>query len=136
MAETRRADLDRIRVGDCMHHGIVSCDADAPLVEVAAAMCANRVHAVAVAGDRRRTGVISDVDVIAAAAESGERTAGEMAAEDAPAIAAGRSLRDAARLMTEHGVSHLLVRAAGTGHLTGVISSTDIMGAIAGSPQA
>jgi len=135
MAETRRVDLDRIRVGDCMHHGIVSCDEAAPLAEVAAAMCAHQVHAVTVAGDRRRAGIVSDVDVIAAAARPADCTAGEIAASDAPAISAGRSLRDAARLMTEHGVSHLLVRHAGTGHLIGVLSSTDIMRAMAGSPQ-
>ncbi len=123
-------DLDRIRVGDCMHHGIVSCDATAPLTEVAATMCSHGVHALAVVGDGRPASVISDADLIAAIDHDEEYTAGDVAATEWLAISAGRSLQDAARLMTEHGVTHLLVRDARNGHLTGIISTTDIMCAL------
>ena len=41
-------DLRQVRVGDCMHHGILSCDRSAPLDEVAAIMAKHRVHAVAI----------------------------------------------------------------------------------------
>ena len=48
-------DLRQVRVGDCMHHGILSCDRSAPLDEVAAIMAKYRVHAVAITnGDGRR----------------------------------------------------------------------------------
>ena len=117
-----------------MHHGIVSCDAAAPLAEVAATMCAHRVHALAVAGGGR-SGIISDADLVAAAERPEDCTAGEIAGTESLAISAERSLRDAARLMTERGVTHLLVRDARNGHLTGVISSTDIMCAMAGAAQ-
>jgi CBS domain-containing protein len=129
MLDTPPLDLDRIRVGECMHHGIVSCDAAASLAEVAATMCAHRVHALAVVG--HESGIVSDSDVIAAADRAQECTAGEIAGTEWLAISAARSLRDAARMMTEHGVTHLLVRDAGNGHLTGVIATTDIMCAMA-----
>jgi CBS domain-containing protein len=111
-----------------MHHGIVSCDAAATLAEVAATMCAHRVHALAVAGSE--SGIVSDSDVIAAAGRAQDCTAGEIAATEWLSISAARSLLDAARMMTEHGVTHLLVRDSRNAHLTGVISTTDIMCAI------
>ncbi len=112
MLQTPPFDLDRIRVGDCMHHGIVSCDAAAPLSEVAATMCTHRVHALAVLGDGRPAAIVSDADLMAAIDRDGEYTAGDIAATEWLAISSGRSLQDAARLMTEHGVTHLLVRDA------------------------
>lgn len=130
MLQTPPFDLDRIRVGDCMHHGIVSCDAAASLTEVAATMCAHRVHALAVVGDGRPAAIVSDADLMAAIDRDGEYTAGDIAATEWLAISAGRSLQDAARLMTEHGVTHLVVRDARNGHLTGIISTTDIMCAL------
>jgi predicted transcriptional regulator len=130
----RPIDLDQIRVADCMHHGIVSCDGAASLVEIAATMCAHRVHAVAVPGDGRHSGFVSDADLIAAAERAEESTAGEIAGTEWLAISTDRSLREAARMMTEHGVTHLLVRDARHGHLTGVISTTDIMCAMAAAP--
>ena len=105
-----------------MRQRIVSCDAAAPLAEVVATMCAHRVHAVVVERDGRRSGIVSDADVIAAAERGENSPAGEMATHSA-----GRSLQDAARLMVERGVAHLLVRDATNGHVRGVISTTDIM---------
>ncbi len=115
-----------------MHHGIVSCDPAATLAEVAAVMCSHRVHAVAIAPYGRHAGIISDGDLIAAA-DRPDCTAGEIAATEWLAISSQRSLRDASRVMTEHGITHLLVRDARNGHLTGVISTIDIVCAIATS---
>ncbi len=110
-----------------MRQRIVSCDAAAPLAEVVATMCAHRVHAVVVERDGRRSGLVSDADVIAAAERGENCPAGEMASAECVAISAGRSLQEAARLMVERGVAHLLVRDATNGHVRGVISTTDIM---------
>jgi CBS domain len=56
--------LDHIRVRDAMHHGILSCDADATLGEVAGIVATHCVHAVAITdGNRARSaGVVSDLD--------------------------------------------------------------------------
>jgi len=125
--------LTHVRVRDCMHHGLVSCAGDAPLGEVAALMAKHRVHAVALTGadGLRPVGFVSDLD-IAAAAASGEQTIARQAAASQPAtVSADESLHGAARLMSEHGVSHLIVLDAASGYPVGVLSTLDIAAAYA-----
>ncbi len=132
MLHSSSPDLERIRVGDCMHSGIVACDPQAPLAEVAALMARHRVHAVALSGDRSRPqAIVSALDVIAATDAAGAGTAREIAGTEALSISSDRSLRDAARMMTEHAVAHLIVVDRSSGHPVGVLSSTDIIAAYA-----
>ncbi|MHB1570906.1 MAG: hypothetical protein ACYC0H_17120 [Solirubrobacteraceae bacterium] len=42
--------LEHATVADAMHPGILSCEADAPLIEVARAMATHHVHSIAVMG--------------------------------------------------------------------------------------
>jgi CBS domain-containing protein len=121
-------DLARVRVRDCMHHGILTCDAGAPLDEVAAIMAAHRVHAVAVTngGGQRVIAVVSDIDVVVAAANGEEATAREIAATEPLSIAGSKPVREAARMMAEHGVSHLVVLDRASGYPSGIISTLDI----------
>jgi CBS domain-containing protein len=125
--------LSHIRVSDCMHHGILSCAADAPLGEVAAIMARHHVHAVAVtrtpAG--RPVGVVSDLDVVAAAATGEEPSALQAAATESPTISAVDSLLHAAQRMTEHGVSHLVVVDGAGGFPVGILSTLDVAGVYA-----
>ena len=66
--------LENVPIGDCMRHGMVSCDHVASLAEVAAIMTAQRVHAVVVTDESGRpSGIISDLDVIAGAASEEDR---------------------------------------------------------------
>jgi predicted transcriptional regulator len=125
--------LAHIRVRDCMHHGLLSCACDAPLGEVAALMAKHRVHAVAINApdELRPVGFVSDLD-IAAAAASGERpTALQAAASHSVTVSADESLDRAAKLMGEHGVSHLIVLDAASGYPAGVLSTLDIAAAYA-----
>jgi CBS domain-containing protein len=121
-------ELDHIRVGDAMHHGILSCAADTPLGEVAGIMCEHQVHAVALtAGEGTRpAGIVSDLDVIAALATGEEATAAEAAATEALAVSENERLGSAAQLMREHGVSHLVVLDAADGHPVGILSTLDM----------
>jgi CBS-domain-containing membrane protein len=57
--------------------------------------------------------------------------ASDIAATEAVTAASGDSLRDAAKLMAEHGVSHLIVLGQANGEPVGVLSSTDILAAYA-----
>jgi CBS domain-containing protein len=124
--------LDHVRVGDCMHHGLVTCDPQTPLPEVAAAMTAHRVHAVALVDPAGHTsGVVSDTDLIAAAACSDAFHAKDAAAAEAPSVAGDWPLRHAVRLMAEHGLSHLIVRDPANGHPIGVLSAGDVISAYA-----
>lgn len=121
-------DLAHIRVHDVMHHGILGCPADAPLDEVAGIMADNHVHAVAVTNGAggRPAGVISALDVVAAIWGDQSMAAAQAAATEPLTISASESLHRAAQLMTEHGVSHLVVLDAAGGHPIGVLSTLDI----------
>jgi CBS domain-containing protein len=127
--------LPRVRVSDCMHAGILSCASDAPLAEVASIMSEHRVHAVAVV-DRhgsRPVAVVSDLDVVAAAASGTECNALQAAATEPLAVSARESLHRAAQLMTEHAVAHLVVLDAAGGYPVGVLSTLDVAAAFAGA---
>jgi CBS domain-containing protein len=120
--------LEHIRVHDAMHHGLISCSAEAPLSEVTALMVKHRVHAVAVSDGTgaRPTGVVSDLDVIGAAARGEEATAGQVAPTAPLAISAEDRLQRAAQLMAGHGVSHLVVLDPAGGFPIGILSTLDI----------
>ncbi len=120
--------LAHIRVSDCMHHGVLTCPPDAPLRDVAAIMATHRIHAVVVSSGQaeRPEGVVSDLDVVAAIAGGAECTAGQVAATESLTVSTNATLATAAQLMSEHGVSHLVVVDAARGHPVGILSSLDI----------
>lgn len=124
-----------IRVADCMHHGILSCTGDAPLAQVATIMSEQHVHAVAVtnSGGGRPVAVVSDLDVVAAAAAGSDPSALQAAATEPLTVSTDESLRRAAQLMTEHGVAHLVVVDAAGGYPVGVLSTLDIVAVYAGA---
>ena len=126
--------LDHICVHDAMHHGILSCAPDAPLAEVAGIMARHHVHAVAIGDGEgvRPSGVVSDLDVVAAIAGGGQPTASQAAATEPLTVSSGERLDRAAQLMAEHGVSHLVVLDAAGGHPIGVLSSSDVAAVYAG----
>ncbi len=126
--------LDHVRVHDAMHHGIFSCGPDAPLSEVAGIMARHHVHAVAIAdGDRARpSGIVSDLDVVAAIASGAQPTALQAATTEPLTVSSGERVDRAAQLMAEHRVSHLVVLDAAGGHPIGVISSSDVAAVYAG----
>jgi CBS domain-containing protein len=122
-------ELAHVLVRDCMHRGILSCSPDAPLSEVAGVMAKHGVHAVAITtehGGRRPAGFVSDLDVVAAVASGEERTAGRAAATELLAVSADERIDRAARMMAEHGVSHLIVLDPAGGYPTGVLSTLDV----------
>ena len=122
--------LGHVRVRDCMHVGVLTCSADTPLGEVAGIMTKHRVHAVAVIDDRRRPiGVVSALDVVAAASSGEhERVTARVAVATEPliTISADAPLDRAAKLMTKHSVSHLIVVDPAGGHPVGILSTLDI----------
>ena len=131
-------ELEQIRVGDVMHRGILSCASDAPLGEVAGIMATHRIHAVAVTNDesRRPVGVVSDLDVVAAMASGAEPSALQAAATESVSISADDTLHRAAQMMAEHGVAHLVVHDAASGHPIGVLSTLDLAAVFARAADA
>jgi CBS domain-containing protein len=133
--------LESTRVEEVMHRGVVSCSLETPLRTVARAMAVRRVHCVvgvgdASEGDTTLWGVVSDRDVLAAAAvgDIDECDAGSCVGTEVATISPESSVRDAARIMNQRGVSHLVVVRPGSDKPLGVVSTLDIAGAVGGVP--
>jgi len=120
--------LVHVRVRDCMHPGVFTCGPNDPLAHVATVMTKQKVHSVVIAdgaGDRP-IGVLSDLDVVTAVAMGAECTAAEAAGTEAVTVSSHDSLLGAAQLMSEHGVSHLVVLDRASGYPVGVLSTLDV----------
>ena len=120
--------LTHVRVRDCMHAGVFTCAADDPLRHIATVMATYRVHSVVIttgAGDRP-IGVLSDLDVVTALVAGADCTASEAAATETVTVSSHEPLLAAAQLMSEHGVSHLVVVDGASGYPVGVLSTLDV----------
>ena len=132
--------LDDVFVEEAMHRGVLTCPYETPLATVAQTMATHAVHCVVGLGDvteddTQLWGVVSDRDVVAAAAAGAEAggTAGDSAATEVLTIGPRETLRRAAQLMTEHDVSHLIVVEPGSERPLGVLSTLDVAGVVAGT---
>lgn len=122
-----------VTVAEVMHRGLIAAAPEDSLHEVAEAMAQNRVHCVVVEGlardddDQERLvwGIVSDLDLIKALADGrGEARAGELAATEIVTVDPSEGIGQVARLMAEHGTSHLVVLESG--RPAGVVSSLDV----------
>jgi CBS domain-containing protein len=124
-----------VRVGDVMHHSIIGVPRGTPMSAVAQLMATQRIHAVTV-GDvesgNAPWGIVSALDVVAAEADGDDLPAEEIAATEVVSISADERLDHAGRLMAEHQVSHLIVIDPASGKPIGVLSTLDILAALAG----
>ncbi len=100
-------------------------------------MAKHRVHAVAVSGGEagRPAGIVSDLDVVAAAATGDDPNALQAAGTEPLTVSANESLRGAAQLMAEHSIAHLVVVDAASGFPIGILSTLDIAAVYAGSGE-
>ncbi len=126
-----------VRVAEVMHVGVVSCPGNASLDVVAALMSRERIHCVVIISgscdDASVWGVVSDVDLIAAASvrSLAEQEAAGTAMRPAVTIGPEASLDTAARTMTKAGVAHLVVVDSVERRPVGVLSTLDLAGALA-----
>jgi CBS domain-containing protein len=135
-AHTVPSRIASVRVADTMHLGVITCDRDTPLADVAATMTRERVHCIvveSVSGEAGAPwGVVSDLDLVAAATvrDLDGQTAGGSAATPLVLVAPGETLDRAAQLMTEHGTSHLVVVEPDSQRPVGVLSTLDVAAAL------
>ena len=130
------------RVRDAMSSGIVSCTPDTPLRKVAQLMAENRMHGIFVfdygVEDDETTelwGLVSDLDVVAATrGDIDTRTAGDSAVTPLVTVPSDVPLERAAQLLAESGASHLAVVDPLTRRPIGVLSTLDIVRAVAVEP--
>jgi CBS domain-containing protein len=131
--------LSHATVADAMHDGVVYCEVDAPLSEVARLMATDRVHCIAVhatshgeSAEDRVWGIVSDVDLVRAGIRTDIRQpAGTLAHTPVVSVRASMALTDAAETMLEHRVSHVVVVDPDTQRPVGILSTLDIAGALA-----
>jgi CBS domain-containing protein len=130
--EARYPRITALLVADAMHWGVVTCEREALLSEVAATMANGPIHCVVVESGSGEGGhpwgIVSDLDLIAAATvrDLDEQTAGGSAATPVVTVSPGETLERAAQLMTEHGTSHLIVVGRDQQLPLGVLSTLDI----------
>jgi CBS domain-containing protein len=131
--------LEHATVADAMHPGILSCDADATLIEVARVMSTHHVHCIVVKGAPEGDadelpvwGIISDLDVLRAGIRpDAPETAAALARQPVVRLQTTAALRDAAELMLTRGTSHIVAVNPETGHPIGILSTLDIAGVLA-----
>ena len=130
--------LQDATVSDAMHPGILACEPDASLQEVAQMMATNHVHCLAVVGISHEEppcgvwSVISDLDLIRAGIARGEApSARDIAQQPLVTVEPSMPLRAAAELMLARGVSHLVVIQPEPQRPIGILSTADVAGILA-----
>jgi CBS domain-containing protein len=113
-----------------MRVGVVTCRPQTPLRDVARIMVGYQIHSVVV-DDEQAGGhpwaIVSDRDVAGAGtSELDDLTAADVARTNLVTIPANETLVEAARLMSEHDVSHLIAVQPETGRPVGVISALSL----------
>ncbi|HUJ33652.1 MAG TPA: CBS domain-containing protein [Solirubrobacteraceae bacterium] len=130
--------FDHATVADAMHPGILSCEPDASLTEVARMMSTRHVHCIVIKaaddgpGDEPPLwGLVSDLDVVRAGLRpDAPETAVELAVKPVIKIETTAALRDAAQLMLDKGASHVVAVNPASERPVGILSTLDIAGVI------
>jgi CBS domain-containing protein len=131
--------VDHATVGDAMHPGILSCDKDATLIEVARMMSTHHVHCIVVRSTTHAQenaspswGIISDIDVLRARVRpDASDAAADLAHGPVTTVQTTDPLRDAAELMLSQGTRHVVAVNPETGRAVGILSTLDIAGVLA-----
>lgn len=122
-----------LSVMDLMHAPVLTCSPEMPVADVARMMADARVHALVVTGiENTPWAVVSARNLVPIDPETGAAmTAREVAATEVTTVPATAPLDEAARLLTEHEVDHLVVLDA-AGHPAGILSTLDLVRRLAG----
>ena len=128
--------LDHATVADAMHPGILSCDADATLEDVARMMSTHHVHCVVVKGAADDPAgawkLITDLDLLQSGMRGdGPEVAAELALTPVVTVATTDPLRDAAELMLAKSISHVVAVNPETKAAIGILSTLDVAGVLA-----
>jgi CBS domain-containing protein len=122
-------DFERAKVHDAMRVGVVTCRPETRLADVARMMVGYDIHSVVVSdvqGEGGLWGIVTSLDLARVADELVSLTAGEVASTDLVTIRSDESLKRAAELMAEHGVTHLIAVQPDTERPAGMISARGI----------
>jgi CBS domain-containing protein len=116
-----------------MRVGVVTCRPQTKLADVARMMVGYDVHSIVVeeVGERQPWGIVTSLDLARAPDKLDSLTAGEVASTDLVTIKSNEPLEAAAKLMAEHGISHLIAVQPDMDLPAGMISARDLAAALA-----
>jgi CBS domain-containing protein len=131
--------FEHATVADAMHPGILSCDTEATLTEVARMMSTHHVHCIVVTGTGEGDGdgsevwgVISDFDLLSAGMRPDvPDIASAIAQQSVIRVITTAALRDVAELMLAEGSGHVVAVDPQTRRPVGILSTLDIAGVLA-----
>lgn len=122
--------FDDALVRDAMRVGVVTCRPETTLHDVARMMVTFDMHSIVVqdlAPGSRPWGIVTALDIAAASgSDLSEREAQEVATTDLVTVPSDETLQGAARAMTDHGVTHLIVVERATDWPCGMLSARDL----------
>jgi CBS domain-containing protein len=131
--------FEHATVADAMHPGILSCDGETTVTDVARMMSTHHVHCVVVLGGATGEvdeppvwGIISDLDILRAGlSPDAPDTAADLARGPVINVDTTAALRDAAELMLTRASSHVVAVNPETRRPVGILSTLDIAGVLA-----
>jgi CBS domain-containing protein len=133
--ESRPTALHEVQVSDAMHAGVVTCAPGTSLQAVARTMAAHRIHAVVVPIDEAPGwGLVSDLELIAAAVAGNASTAGDIVTHPGLYVTPADDVAQVARLLQQNRLHHLIVLEHGGGRPVGIISTLDVADVLAELP--
>jgi CBS domain-containing protein len=121
------------QVHDVMRVGVVTCRPQTKLADVARMMVGYDVHSIVVAevGEASPWGIVTSLDLARVPDKLDSMTAGEIAKTNLVTIKSNESLEEAAKVMAEHGISHLIAVQPDYDRPAGMISARDLTLALA-----
>jgi CBS domain-containing protein len=121
------------KVRDAMRVGVITCRPQTKLADVAHMMVGYDVHSVVVADVREGGlwGIVTSLDLARTPEELTSLTAGEVATTELVTVHSDEPLEQAAKIMAEQGVTHLIATQPGSDEPVGVVSARGIAAALA-----
>ena len=133
--------LYQVSAGEAMHRGVLCVPLHTPLTKVAQMMARYQVHCVVALDERgeyqtRVWGLIPAAELVRIATmdELENRTAGPSATSGVVTVEPTDSVHDAARLMSENDVDHVIVVDSVSNRPVGILSTLDVARVLAGEP--
>lgn len=114
-----------IKVADVMTTELVSCRAGDPLRDVARLMVDNNISSVVVKISHEVVGILTERDFLGLFEKGDPKTAGDIMNRDLLTIQEDAEVIEAAKMMGQHHIRHLLVRE--NMKVVGIVSLRDIL---------
>jgi len=122
--------MENLLVRDLMHRGVVTCDVETPVSEIAQTMAENDVHCVVVVDEvGEACGVISDLGLLKAYGKNVDKVTAEDILGGGPIIVNPNALvSEAVAIMQEKHIHHLVIMSEPPLHRpVGVLAASDVI---------